>query len=411
MKVYFKTVGCRVNQIETQSLAEQLFSLGCQKTDDVSLADTIIINSCSVTAKADKDVFKFIEKVRKLNPKAKIIITGCTATLYPSEITKAYPFVQIVPNEEKKNIPFQLMNGKIKNDFFTIKKFDGHTRAFIKIQDGCNFKCNYCIVSKARPILTSKPSEIVLGEIKTLIKNGYREIVLCGIRLGAYKCPQTEINLSALMEKVFCLSGDFRIRFSSIEPQEITSQLLKEVKKGGDKFCSYFHIPLQSGSNKVIKEMNRRGSAQDYAQKVLEIREIFPDAGIFADVIVGYPTENEEDFKKSLDFIKTLSLSGLHVFSYSARRGTVSAKLESLNPKIVKERSKLMRELDKAIRLKFKKLLINTVQRSIVLKHKGDFSHSLTSNFQNIQIEGAHEIGSFIDVLITGDNSAILAKL
>lgn len=406
MKIYFKTVGCRVNQIETQSLMEQLFSLGCKKTDDAVLADVMVINSCSVTAKADKDVFKSIKKFRKINPKAKIIITGCTATLYPAKIADAYPFVQIIPNKDKGKLPRQIMGEGINNEFFTIKKFDGHTRAFIKIQDGCNFKCSYCIVSKARPVLSSKSLEAVLAEIKTLIKNGYKEIVLCGIRLGAYKCPQTQSNLKTLMEKIFCLSGDFRIRFSSIESQEITPQLLKALKKGDKKFCSYFHIPLQSGSDKVLKDMNRRGSAQDYAGKILEIRELFPDAGIFADIIVGYPTENEDDFRTSLEFIEKLALSGLHVFSYSAREGTVSAKLKSFDPKVIKDRSSKMRGLDKTIRAKFKKSLINSVHHSIVLKHKGNFSHSLTSNFQNIQVEGRHEIGNFIDALIIDENRA-----
>ncbi|MCK4935995.1 MAG: tRNA (N(6)-L-threonylcarbamoyladenosine(37)-C(2))-methylthiotransferase MtaB [Elusimicrobiales bacterium] len=410
MKIYFKTIGCRVNQIESQSLKEQLCSLGCQKADDVSAADTIIINSCSVTAKADKDVFKSIEKFRKLNPKAGIIVTGCTATLYSDKISKLYPFVRIIRNEDKENIPFHIMNKKVKNDFFAIKKFDGHTRAFIKIQEGCNFKCSYCIVSKARPVLSSKPVKTVLAEIETLIKNGYKEIVLCGIRLGAYKCAQTDTNLAALVKNIFSINGDFRIRFSSIESQEITPELLKELKNGRKKFCSYFHIPFQSGSDKVLKEMNRRGLAKDYAGKVSKIRELFPNAGIFADIIVGYPTESEKDFKDSLDFVKKLSLSGLHVFSYSAREGTVSAELKSLNPKIVKDRSLKMRELDKIIREKFKKSLINSVQTAIVLKHKGSFSHALTSNFQNISIEGSHEIGSFIDALITDGNSATVIK-
>ncbi|MBU2530555.1 MAG: MiaB/RimO family radical SAM methylthiotransferase, partial [Elusimicrobia bacterium] len=317
MKIYFKTVGCRVNQIETQSLVEKLLSLGCRKVDDAALADTIIINSCSVTAKADKDVFKFIKKFRKANLKAKIFVTGCTATLYPAKISKLYPFVYLISNEEKENISVHILNEKVKKDFFSIDKFDDHTRAFIKIQDGCNFKCSYCIVSKARPNLTSKSVQGVLAEIETLIKNGYKEIVFCGIRLGAYRCAQTNYDLADLMEKIFNIDGDFRIRFSSIEAQEISLRLLKTLKEGKEKFCSYFHIPLQSGSDKVLREMNRRGTRGDYALKISEIRSLFPDAGIFADIIVGYPTEYETDFKASFDFIEKLELSGLHVFSYS----------------------------------------------------------------------------------------------
>ncbi len=410
MKIYFKTVGCRVNQIETQSLMEKLLSLGCLKVDDAAFADVIIINSCSVTAKADKDVFKFIEKSRKINLGAKIIVTGCTATLYPSKITELYPFVQLISNEEKENISFYVLNEKVKNDFFSINKFDGHTRAFIKIQDGCNFKCSYCIVSKARPKLASKALQTVLDEIKILIKNGYKEIVLCGIRLGAYKCSQTNSDLAGLVEKIFSIDADFRIRFSSIEAQEITPRLLSQLEKGKEKFCSYFHIPLQSGSDKVLKEMNRRGTAQDYASKILEIRRIFPDAGMFADIIVGYPTESEADFKDSFDFIKKIALSGLHVFSYSSREGTVSSRLKTLNPKIIKDRSRIMRELDTDIRVKFRKSLVNSVQRAIVLRHKDSISYSLTSNFQNIQITGRHKIGSFVETLITDEEKAILTK-
>ena len=224
--------------------------------------------------------------------------------------------------------------------------------------------------------------------------------------MGAYKCAQTDGDLSSLVEKIFRLSGDFRIRFSSIEAREISPRLLKELKKGKEKFCSYFHIPLQSGSNKVLKEMNRRQTVEAYAGKISEIRKLFPDAGIFADIIVGYPTENEDDFKRSVDFIKKIAFSGLHVFSYSSRPQTASFKLESLNPNIVKDRSRVMRELDAAIRAEFGQSLMNSIQRSIVLKHKGAFSHSLTSNFQNIRIEGRHEIGSFVNALITGRDKA-----
>ncbi|MEA3307440.1 MAG: tRNA (N(6)-L-threonylcarbamoyladenosine(37)-C(2))-methylthiotransferase MtaB [Elusimicrobiota bacterium] len=406
MKIYFKTIGCRVNQVETQSLMEQLLSFGCEKTDDASAADTVIINSCSVTAKADKDVFKVIKKIQNINSKAKIILTGCTATLYPSKIAEVYPSVQIISNDKKEDIPRQIMGKKKENIFFSVNKFDGHTRAFIKIQDGCNFKCSYCIVSKARPLLSSKPLPTVLAEIKNLIKNGYKEIVLCGIRLGAYKCGQTNTDLAGLVEKIFSQNGDFRIRFSSIEACEISPRLLSALKKGKEKFCSYFHIPLQSGCDKVLKEMNRRGSASDYAKKISEIRELFPDAGIFADIIVGYPTENEYDFNQSLDFVKKIGFSGLHVFSYSAREAAASFKLKSLNQKIVKERSRKMRELDKEMRAKFKKSLLNSVQHSIVLKYKVPFSHVLTSNFQNFQIEGSHKIGSFFKVSVIDSDNA-----
>ncbi len=277
MKVYFKTVGCRVNQAESESLRAKFAALGHAAADSPGEADLVVVNTCSVTAKADRDCLSFLKRTASSNPAAAIAVTGCLATLEPAKIIAAVPKASVFANSEKENIPSLVCGTPSKPDFFSVEGFKGRSRAFVKVQEGCDLKCAYCLVNLARNKMSSKPLKGALAEIKRLVSTGFAEIVLCGTRLGIYRCPETGADLAALVSELFGLPGTFRVRFSSIEPGEIDGPLLRALAVPGGRFCDYFHMPLQSGSDAVLRAMGRNYDAPSYRGKVELIRSFFPE--------------------------------------------------------------------------------------------------------------------------------------
>ncbi len=407
MKVYFKTVGCRVNQVESESLREKFAALGHKTADEPELADLVVVNTCSVTAKADRDCIAFIRKTAAANPKAAIAVTGCLATLEPGKILAAAPHATLFSNKDKENIPSQLCGSAPSGDFFSVTKFHGKARAFIKVQDGCNLKCAYCLVNLARSELKSKPLETAVAEVKHLVESGFSEIVLCGTRLGIYNCKKTGATLADLMEKIFALDGNFRVRFSSIESGELTPTLLKVLKAAGPKFCDYFHLPLQAGADPVLKAMGRPYDTETYKAKVEQLRAQFPGVGIYADIIAGYPTETDEDFAAALKFVREIALSGLHVFSFSARPGTRAAALKALSPKIVSARSAALRALDGELRAAYAASMLGGETIALVLKNKEGRALALASNFVNLELTGPHKSGALLRCRITAARDGV----
>ena len=405
VKVYFKTIGCRVNQVETQSLLEKFAALGHSATSDLVSADLVLINSCSVTEYADRDAVKFLKKIAGANPKARIAVTGCLATLDPTKILSISPSALIFNNTDKEKIPFELCGAPFKPDAFAVSRFEGRTRAFVKLQDGCNLVCSYCLVPKARSSISSKPAAAAEYEIKNLVASGFREIVLCGTRLGMYQCPETGLDLGGVMERLLALQGEFRLRFSSLEPMEISEGLIEILSRGGKKFCPYFHLPLQSGSDKVLKEMRRPYDTAAYLRKAGFIRAAFPRAGLYTDVITGYPSETPKDFDDTRAFIERCEFSGLHIFSYSSRPGTAAAALKQLDHKIIKTRSTALHELDAELRAVFAASMIGGELETLILKNKTGRSLGLADNFLNISVAGRFEPGGLYRVKITGADS------
>ena len=382
MKIYIKTFGCRVNQVESEALLEEFLHRGHQIISSPQYADICIINTCSVTRNADKDALKEANLIKRKNPNVRLILTGCFARHGAKEILERIKQAEII---QKENLPQNLFNQDID---WTVKEHHGKTRAFVKIQDGCTNFCTYCIVPFTRPIKTSKPKNIVLEEIKNLIVNGYKEIVLTGINIGNYLCPETKTNLANLVKEIFALNGDFRIRFSSIELPTVTDELLEAVSKAGNKFCNYLHLPLQSGSSKVLKEMNRHYTAEDFEKRVQEIRKKIKDIFIYTDIIAGFPTESLEDFENSVSFIRKIGFAGLHVFSYSPRPMTAAAKLPQIPTTEIKRRADILREEDLILRKKAAESLIDTEQEILVEEKSkdGKFLLATVANFQKVLV-------------------------
>lgn len=403
MKIYIKTFGCRVNQVESEALLEEFLRQGHTIVKTPNEADICLLNTCSVTRKADKDSLKEANSVRRKNPKARVIFTGCFARHGAKEILEKVKQAEII---QKENLPKYLFK---KNIDWTVQNHQGKTRAFVKIQDGCNNFCTYCIVPFTRPVKTSKPKEIVLNEIKTLITNGYKEIVLTGINIGNYFCTETKTNLAKLVKEIFALEGNFRIRFSSIEMPTVTDELLEVVSKAGNKFCNYLHLPLQSGSSAVLKEMHRHYSAKDFEKRVQEIRKKIKNIFIYTDIIAGFPTESIKDFEDSVSFIRKIGFAGLHVFSYSPRPMTAAAKLPQIDVKEIKRRADILREEDTILRKNAAESLINTTQEILVeeISKDGKYQVATAANFQKVLVSKDTPKNILTEVKITKAHDGI----
>lgn len=378
MKFFLKTFGCRVNQVESQAILEEFTSRGWVSAA-MEEAEVCLLNTCTVTHQADKDVEKLIRQISRRNPAARLVLTGCYASAHQEHIRQTFPQVEIIG---KYDLGQKLFN--TQDICWTVSGHEGHSRAFIKIQDGCDCFCSYCIVPFARNVKRSKPVADILQEITVLAEKGFGEIVLTGINIGNFSCPQTGKDLAALCRDIASLSGRFRVRFSSIELQTVSDGIIEAMALRPDRFCNYLHLPLQSGCDGVLAAMNRHYNTAQYAQKVALLREKVAGVGIFADVIVGFPTETEEDFETTYRFITEQKLCGLHVFSYSARPFTKAAAWPQLKPEIIKARAEKLRALDRKLRADFAASLVGTEQEVFVEEHNNGVIKGVTSNFQQV---------------------------
>jgi len=358
-KVAVATLGCKVNQYESALVAQEL-GADFMLVPFSSSADVYIINTCTVTAQADFQSRQLIRRARRRNPKAKIFVTGCYAEVSPCEINKIDSLSIILGNKQKDAIS-QIINNcataanirlpaRLTSDencaFVPLKYFRGRTRAFLKIQDGCDAFCSYCVIPYARNVKRSMPVKRVLDAAGHLADNNYREIVLTGIHLGAYGSdlsPQTD--LESLLEELIRAGLPARFRLSSIEPREITDKLLALMEKN-DGICPHLHIPLQSGDDKILRLMNRNYGASFYRSLIHKVASAVKDICIGADVIAGFPGEGKDEFNNTYRLLEELPLSYLHVFPYSDRPHTAAAEFSDKIPeKIKKERAHLLRQL------------------------------------------------------------------
>jgi threonylcarbamoyladenosine tRNA methylthiotransferase MtaB len=322
------TLGCKVNQYESQLLRENFLQKGMRETADLSRAQTLIVNTCTVTQHAERQSRQRIYFCLRENPKAKVIVLGCAAKNQQKKLTALNPRLSIIT--DKKKWPLE-----------GISFFKEHTRAFVKIQDGCNQFCAYCIVPYVRGRSFSRPKKAILSELRCLIDHGYKEIVLSGICLGDYHCGRDD--LLSLLQSIEKIEGNFRLRLSSVEFHQIRPELLEHILYAR-KICPHLHLPLQSADDATLKEMRRPYSFKDYFKFVSQARKIRPDVAISTDMLLGFPTESEQRFKNCLKNFQLLKPSRTHIFCYSARPGTAAAKMANLNrPQVVKARFQLLK--------------------------------------------------------------------
>lgn len=356
MKIAFYTLGCKVNQYETQAMREKFISLGHTIVDDKEAFDCIVINSCTVTAESDRKCRQQLNHFRRENPNAVIVLTGCMVQALgekANELTSADiiagntdidKIINLVEDfRENRNPTIEICPHNRDEAFNTpgISTFAERTRAFMKIEDGCERYCTYCIIPYARGFVRSRPIEEIKLEAEKLAKNGYKEIVLVGINLSAYGKGE-DINLCDAVDAVCSVDGIERVRLGSLEPDHISDQMLERFK-AQDKFCPQFHLSLQSGCDATLKRMNRHYDSAFYYDLVERIRKIFPDAGISTDIMVGFPGETEEEFNQSISFLKKVGFAKTHVFAYSRRQGTIADKMTDQITKATKsQRSRQM---------------------------------------------------------------------
>ncbi len=355
------TLGCRTNQYDSQALREALEKEGYKIVPFDKKADIYLVNSCAVTEKAITKSRRKINQARTKNPRAKIILTGCWPQTRKQDLPSVF-FIsgtnqrKKILNILKKNIKGEKVvpfSGKEKFEETGIQRFAGRQRAIVKVQEGCRQFCSYCIIPYARGHLRSRSWKKTVTEIKKLIKNGYNDITLTGTHIGLYGIDlprKNKINLTFLVEKILKIKELKYVRLSSIEPNEVTPDLIRLMKKN-QKFYPGFHIPLQSGSDKILKLMNRPYTVKKFEQKIGLIRKNIPHIKITTDIIVGFPGEEEKDFKDTYNFCKKLKFAKIHVFSFSPRAGTPAAEFLGQVPvKIIKIRSKKLRELNKSLK-------------------------------------------------------------
>ena len=402
MKFFLKTFGCRVNQVESQAILEEFTSRGWVLSV-MEEAELCLLNTCTVTHQADKDVEKLIRQISRRNPSARIVLTGCYASAHQEHIRQTFPNVEIIGKYDLGKKLFDT-----QDICWTVSGHEGHSRAFIKIQDGCDCFCSYCIVPFARNIKRSKPAADVLKEITVLAEKGFGEIVLTGINIGNFSCPKTGKDLAALCQDIAELSGNFRVRFSSIELQTVSDGVIEAMAQRPDRFCNYFHLPLQSGCDSVLSAMNRHYNTAQYAQKVALLRSKVKGIAIFADVIAGFPTETEEDFETTYRFIAEQKLCGLHVFSYSPRPLTKAAAWPQHKPEVIKKRAEKLRALDQELRANFAASLVGTVQEVFVEEYNGAAVKGVTSNFQQVLLENvSKDVRGLVRAKITRCEKAV----
>ncbi|MFQ5953051.1 MAG: tRNA (N(6)-L-threonylcarbamoyladenosine(37)-C(2))-methylthiotransferase MtaB [Candidatus Omnitrophota bacterium] len=372
-----KTLGCKVNQYEEQVLRESLIRLGFRESGD-SPADIGIVNSCTVTSKADGKTRKLVHRLKKENPSIKIFVTGCCA-VFDEDIKmlkSMHDVYQVIANKEKMKLPHVIDSAYGGSESCTaveekVSGFYSHTRAFLKIQDGCDQTCSYCKVNLVRGPSRSKEKAKVIEEFLRLIESGYKEIVLTGICLGSWKGADGE-DLSDLLKEIDKLDGDFRIRLSSIEPDHIDDHLIGSIASS-KRVCRHLHIPLQSGSDKILKNMNRRYTSGQFKDLINRLRSKMPLIGITMDVISGFPGESDDDFFQTLSFVREVKPSRLHVFGYSDRKGTGAFEMKDKVPSVkIKERVEQLIETGEKLQGEFCRKFVGKEVEVLVEKRSRD---------------------------------------
>lgn len=416
-RVAITTLGCKTNQYESAAMIEQLESVGYRVVPFDEPADICIINSCTVTARTDAETRRLIRRARRLNPLARIVATGCYAQVAPGDLERMPELDGVLGNLEKQDISLLLEStDHLVSDISDVREsqplkltsFAEHTRAFLQAQNGCNSFCSYCIVPYARGRSRSVKVEEVLEGVRDLAGNGYQEVVLTGIHLGAYGLDLSPVtSLTELVKRIDHERIVPRLRIGSVEPNEVNDDLL-DLMSSSKCICPHLHLPLQSGCDTVLERMGRRYSAGFFRDLIAKVTSALPDAFIGADLIAGFPGESEAEFKETLKLLEQLPLSDLHVFPYSSRPGTKAAGMPGQLPgQIIKERAAILRKVAGLKKREFMERFIGRELDVLVqgYNRKTSECNGLTSNYLSVRFAGGPKmINRLLTVRILGCN-------
>lgn len=417
-KVAFYTLGCKVNQYETEAMTELFEKNGYISVNSEEYADVYVINTCTVTHMSDRKSRQYIRRMKKKNPNAIIAVVGCYSQVSPEEILDIEEVNLVMGTNDRKaiveNIDNLTVDSKVStvDDIMKVKDFEsieisqtnGRTRAFIKIQDGCDRYCTYCIIPYARGRIRSRKMDEIVEEIETLSRNGFKEVVLTGIHVASYgKDLRDGSDILTVLKEVHNIDGIERIRLSSVEPKLFTDEFISEICSL-EKLAPHFHLSLQSGSDGVLQRMNRRYSAEEYKRIVEILRDRIPDVSITTDVIVGFPGESNEEFLETLGFLKELKLMHTHIFKYSPRKGTPASIMENqIDSQTKNFRSGVLLNLCTKNFRSFVEKFKDRELRILVEELDNDgYYEGLTDNYIRIKVRSEHDIrGEFVDVRIS----------
>ena len=412
------TLGCKVNQYESEAVEELFLQKGYQKKS--TRADIYVINTCTVTNMSDRKSRQMISRARRDNPDSVIAVMGCYSQVKPEEVA-GIDGVDIVLGSRNKESVVELCEDILQNKSVSdkiiapseTKSFEElqisnqteMTRAYLKIQDGCNMYCSYCLIPYARGNIVSRDIKDIADESKRLAANGFKEIVLTGIHVSSFgKDLDEDISLIDAIEEVSKVDGIERIRLSSMEPRHITRDFLERMKATG-KACDHFHLSLQSGSDDILKTLNRKYDTSIFKEKIELIRDVFPNAGLTTDIIVGFPGESEQNHKQTMDFVKDINFAKTHLFKYSPREGTRAAKMGGqINGNIKKDRLHDLEKIEEKNRIGFlEKQLGETL--SVLIESKSDlegYSGGYSTNYLKVNVKEDVSANTIVDVRITG---------
>ena len=417
-KVTFKTLGCRLNLYETDALASKFSERGYEVDGDFenSDAEILVINTCTITNQSDKKSREYITRARRRG--ALVVVTGCMAERYREIVADGRDVAVIVDNKHKNRI-FDIVEARLNGLDVDVEDFEGnvfdyspakdtfHTRSIVKIQDGCNNFCSYCIVPYVRGRAISRPLEEVLDNIRTELQYGFKEIVLTGVNISKYNYQG--VGFEDLIKRILEIDGDFRLRIASIEPDDFSDSFVQLFRN--PKLAPHIHLCLQSGSNDVLKRMHRHYKREDFIGIVEKFREIVPDFNVTTDIIVGFPGETDEDFAATLDVAKRICFGHIHAFKYSRRRNTKADKMpDQIDEKIKTQRSKVLRDLSDSLTANYLQQMVGKRQRMLseTLDKKG-YLYGYGENYVRIRLRIDNpQTNVFYDVEITGVEGEVL---
>lgn len=395
------TLGCKVNQYDTEAVVEQFKASGYEEVAFDEVADVYIVNTCTVTHLSDRKCRQMLRKTKKLNPHSILVAMGCYAQASGEKIKEDVPEVDLIIGTNKRSEILKLVEAyhhqetyNYVSNIMDVEEFEElqissmgeHTRVYLKIQEGCNNYCTYCIIPYVRGKIRSRKLENVVQEAQRLVEAGFKEIILTGIHVLAYGRDLGNVTLLDAIKKVHDLEGIERIRLSSIEPVVLTDEFLEAITTL-PKLCHHFHLSLQSGSESVLRRMNRKYTAQEYKESVQRLRKVWEDVAITTDIIVGFPGETEEEFQETVEFVQEVGFAQVHLFPYSKREGTVAAKMKNQVESAIKdERMKVLKQVTLKNQDAFLDTHIGKEVEVLFEKSEAGMAHGYTSNYMKVQV-------------------------